>query len=156
MLYKDLIEEYKEEAGMGIDRVHDIIIRAIAELNRGILYNLYDNVSIELDNRKDVTRVLVILRDEVDIFDDIKITLHQKRFLWFKRDKYVINIKVLPIGNMTDIIDSIENSIADKETDTEEMDTKETDIEEIDIIDLLGKTMSCRVIDLDNYKKGDR
>ena len=91
-----------------------------------------------------------MLRDEVDIFDDIKITLHQKRFLWFKRNKYVINIKVLPIGNMTDIINSVENSIVDKEIDTEE-----TDIEEIDIIDLLGKTMSCRVIDLDEYKKGD-
>ena len=146
MLYRDMLREYKEETGIGIDKNRDVVIRALSELNRGILYDLYDNVSIELDNRKDVTRVLVILRDEVDIFDDIKITLHQKRFLWFKRDKYVINIKVLPIGNMTDIIDSIENSIADKETD----------IEEIDIIDLLGKTMSCRVIDLDDYKKGDR
>ena len=141
-----MLREYKEETGIGIDKNRDVVIRALSELNRGILYNLYDNVSIELDNRKDVTRVLVILRDEVDIFDDIKITLHQKRFLWFKRNKYVINIKVLPIGNMTDIIDSIENSIADKETD----------IEEIDIIDLLGKTMSCRVIDLDEYKKGDK
>ena len=151
-----MLREYKEETGIGIDKNRDVVIRALSELNRGVLYNLYDNVSIELDNRKDVTRVLVILRDEVDIFDDIKITLHQKRFLWFKRDKYVINIKVLPIGNMTDIINSVENSIADKETDTEGMDTKETDIEEIDIIDLLGKTMSCRVIDLDEYKKGDR
>ena len=141
-----MLREYKEEVGIGIDKNRDVVIRALSELNRGILYNLYDNVSIELNNRKDVTRVLVILRDEVDIFDDIKITLHQKRFLWFKRNKYVINIKVLPIGSMTEIIDSIENSIADKETD----------IEEIDIIDLLGKTMSCRVIDLDNYKKGDR
>ena len=156
MLYRDMLREHKEETGIGIDKNRDVVIRALAEVNRGILYDVYDNVSIELDNRKDVTRVLVILRDEVDIFDDIKITLHQKRFLWFKRDKYVINIKVLPIGNMTDIIDSIENSIADKETDTEEMDTKETDIEEIDIIDLLGKTMSCRVIDLDEYKKGDK
>ena len=151
-----MIKECKEETGIGIDKNRDVVTRALSELNIGVLYDLYDNVSIELDNRKDVTRVLVILRDEVDIFDDIKITLHQKRFLWFKRDKYVINIKVLPIGNMTDIIDSIENSIADKETDTEEMDTKETDIEEIDIIDLLGKTMSCRVIDLDEYKKGDK
>ena len=156
MLYRDMLREYKEETGIGIDKNRDVVIRALSELNRGILYNLYDNVSIELNNRKDVTRVLVILRDEVDIFDDIKITLHQKRFLWFKRNKYVINIKVLPIGNMTDIINSVENSIADKEMDTEEMDTKETDIEEIDIIDLLGKTMSCRVIDLDNYKKGDK
>ena len=156
MLYRDMIKEYKEETGIGIDKNRDVVIRALSELNRGILYDLYDNVSIELNNRKDVTRVMVILRDEVDIFRDIKITLHQKQFLWFKRDKYVINIKVLPIGNMTDIIDSIENSIADKETDTEEMDTKETDIEEIDIIDLLGKTMSCRVIDLDEYKKGDK
>ena len=156
MLYRDMLREYKEETGIGIDKNRDVVIRALSELNRGILYDLYDNVSIELDNRKDVTRVLVILRDEVDIFSDIKITLHQKRFLWFKRNKYVINIKVLPIGNMTDIINSVENSIADKETDTEEMDTKETDIEEIDIIDLLGKTMSCRVIDLDDYKKGDR
>ena len=151
-----MLREYKEETGIGIDKNRDVVIRALSELNRGILYNLYDNVSIELDNRKDVTRVLVILRDEVDIFDDIKITLHQKRFLWFKRNKYVINIKVLPIGNMTDIIHSVENSIADKEMDTKEMDTKETDIEEIDIIDLQGKTMSCRVIDLDNYKKGDK
>ena len=150
MLYRDMLREYKEEVGIGIDKNRDVVIRALSELNRGILYNLYDNVSIELNNRKDVTRVLVILRDEVDIFDDIKITLHQKRFLWFKRNKYVINIKVLPIGNMTDIINSVENSIADKE-----MDTKETDIEEIDIVDLLGKTMSCRVIDLDKYKKGD-
>ena len=150
MLYRDMLREYKEEVGIGIDKNRDVVIRALSELNRGILYNLYDNVSIELNNRKDVTRMLVILRDEVDIFDDIKITLHQKRFLWFKRNKYVINIKVLPIGNMTDIINSVENSIADKE-----MDTKETDIEEIDIVDLLGKTMSCRVIDLDNYKKGD-
>ena len=141
-----MLREYKEEVGIGIDKNRDVVIRALSELNRGILYNLYDNVSIELNNRKDVTRVLVILRDEVDIFDDIKITLHQKRFLWFKRNKYVINIKVLPIGSMTEIIDSIENSIADKETD----------IEEIDIIDLLGKTMSCRVIDLDEYKKGDK
>lgn len=156
MLYRDMIREYKEETGIGIDKNRDVVIRALSELNRGILYNLYDNVSIELNNRKDVTKVLVILRDEVDIFDDIKITLHQKRFLWFKRNKYVINIKVLPIGNMTDIINSVENSIADKEMDTKEMDTKETDIEEIDIIDLLGKTMSCRVIDLDNYKKGDK
>ena len=146
-----MLREYKEEVGIGIDKNRDVVIRALSELNRGILYNLYDNVSIELNNRKDVTRVLVILRDEVGIFDDIKITLHQKRFLWFKRNKYVINIKVLPIGNMTEIIDSVENSIADKE-----MDTKETDIEEIDIVDLLGKTMSCRVIDLDNYKKGDK
>ena len=151
MLYRDMLREYKEETGIGIDKNRDVVIRALSELNRGILYNLYDNVSIELNNRKDVTRVLVILRDEVDIFDDIKITLHQKRFLWFKRDKYVINIKVLPMGNMTDIINSVENSIADKE-----MDTKEMDIEEIDIVDLLGKTMSCRVIDLDNYKKGDK
>ena len=156
MLYRDMIKECKEETGIGIDKNRDVVTRALSELNIGVLYDLYDNVSIELNNRKDVTRVMVILRDEVDIFDDIKITLHQKRFLWFKRDKYVINIKVLPIGNMTDIIDSIENSIADKETDTEEMDTKETDIEEIDIIDLLGKTMSCRVIDLDEYKKGDK
>ena len=156
MLYRDMLREYKEETGIGIDKNRDVVIRALSELNRGVLYNLYDNVSIELDNRKDVTRVLVILRDEVDIFDDIKITLHQKRFLWFKRNKYVINIKVLPIGNMTDIINSVENSIADKEMDTKEMDTKETDIEEIDIIDLLGKTMSCRVIDLDEYKKGDK
>ena len=156
MLYRDMLREYKEETGIGIDKNRDVVIRALSELNRGILYDLYDNVSIELDNRKDVTRVLVILRDEVDIFDDIKITLHQKRFLWFKRNKYVINIKVLPIGNMTDIINSVENSIADKEMDTKEMDTKETDIEEIDIIDLLGKTMSCRVIDLDEYKKGDK
>ena len=146
MLYRDMLREYKEEVGIGIDKNRDVVIRALSELNRGILYNLYDNVSIELNNRKDVTRVLVILRDEVDIFDDIKITLHQKRFLWFKRNKYVINIKVLPIGNMTEIIDNIENSIADKEIDTEEMD----------IVDLLGKTMSCRVIDLDNYKKGDK
>ena len=151
-----MIKECKEETGIGIDKNRDVVTRALSELNIGVLYDLYDNVSIELNNRKDVTRVLVILRDEVDIFDDIKITLHQKRFLWFKRDKYVINIKVLPIGNMTEIIDNIENSIADKEIDTEEMDTKETDIEEIDIIDLLGKTMSCRVIDLDDYKKGDR
>ena len=156
MLYRDMLREYKEETGIGIDKNRDVVTRALSELNIGVLYDLYDNVSIELNNRKDVTSVLVILRDEVDIFDDIKITLHQKRFLWFKRNKYVINIKVLPIGNMTDIIDSIENSIADKETDTEEMDTKETDIEEIDIIDLLGKTMSCRVIDLDEYKKGDK
>lgn len=155
MLYRDMLREYKEEVGIGIDKNRDVVIRALSELNRGILYNLYDNVSIELNNRKDVTRVLVILRDEVDIFDDIKITLHQKRFLWFKRNKYVINIKVLPMGNMADIINSVENSIADKEMDTKEMDTKETDIEEIDIIDLLGKTMSCRVIDLDDYKKGD-
>ena len=151
MLYRDMLREYKEETGIGIDKNRDVVIRALSELNRGILYNLYDNVSIELNNRKDVTRVLVILRDEVDIFDDIKITLHQKRFLWFKRNKYVINIKVLPMGNMTDIINSVENSIADKE-----MDTKVMDIEEIDIVDLLGKTMSCRVIDLDNYKKGDK
>ena len=151
MLYRDMLREYKEETGIGIDKNRDVVIRALSELNRGVLYNLYDNVSIERNNRKDVTRVMVGLRDEVDIFRDIKITLHQKRFLWFKRDKYVINIKVLPIGNMTDIINSVENSIADKE-----MDTKETDIEEIDIIDLLGKTMSCRVIDLDDYKKGDR
>ena len=146
-----MLREYKEETGIGIDKNRDVVTRALSELNIGVLYDLYDNVSIELNNRKDVTRVMVILRDEVDIFRDIKITLHQKRFLWFKRDKYVINIKVLPIGNMTDIINSVENSIADKE-----MDTKETDIEEIDIIDLLGKTMSCRVIDLDDYKKGDR
>ena len=151
-----MIKECKEETGIGIDKNRDVVTRALSELNIGVLYDLYDNVSIELDNRKDVTRVLVILRDEVDIFDDIKITLDQKRFLWFKRNKYVINIKVLPIGSMTEIIDSIEHSIADKETDTEEMDTKETDIEEIDIIDLLGKTMSCRVIDLDEYKKGDK
>ena len=156
MLYRDMIKECKEETGIGIDKNRDVVTRALSELNIGVLYDLYDNVSIELNNRKDVTRVMVILRDEVDIFRDIKITLHQKRFLWFKRDKYVINIKVLPIGNMTDIIDSIENSIADKEMDTEEMYTKETDIEEIDIIDLLGKTMSCRVIDLDEYKKGDK
>ena len=146
-----MIKECKEETGIGIDKNRDVVTRALSELNIGVLYDLYDNVSIELNNRKDVTRVMVILRDEVDIFRDIKITLHQKRFLWFKRNKYVINIKVLPIGNMTDIINSVENSIADKE-----MDTKETDIEEIDIIDLLGKTMSCRVIDLDDYKKGDR
>ena len=151
MLYRDMIKECKEETGIGIDKNRDVVTRALSELNIGVLYDLYDNVSIELNNRKDVTRVMVILRDEVDIFRDIKITLHQKRFLWFKRNKYVINIKVLPIGNMTDIINSVENSIADKE-----MDTKETDIEEIDIIDLLGKTMSCRVIDLDDYKKGDR
>ena len=156
MLYRDMIREYKEEAGIGIDKNRDVVTRALSELNIGVLYDLYDNVSIELNNRKDVTRVMVILRDEVDIFRDIKITLHQKRFLWFKRDKYVINLKVLPVGNMTEIINNIENSIADKEIDTEEMDTKETDIEEIDIIDLLGKTMSCRVIDLDEYKKGDK
>ena len=71
MLYRDMLREYKEETGIGIDKNRDVVIRALSELNRGVLYNLYDNVSIELDNRKDVTRVLVILRDEVDIFNDI-------------------------------------------------------------------------------------
>ena len=61
---------------MGIDRVHDIIIRAIAELKRGILYNLYDNVSIKLNSKKDVLNALTILRDKVGMFDDVEVTIH--------------------------------------------------------------------------------
>ena len=143
MLYKDLIEEYKEEAGMGIDRVHDIIIRAIAELNRGILYNLYDNVSIKLNSKKDVLNALTMLRDTVGIFDDIKVTIHQNRFLWLRRDSYTINIKFLSNDEIIDIMDNREVTINNNTT------------EEIGTMNLKGKSINCKVINLDEYKKGD-
>ena len=38
MLYRDMLREYKEETGIGIDKNRDVVIRALSELNRGILY----------------------------------------------------------------------------------------------------------------------